>query len=72
MNQKTEKIPFIVRRHSSYEKSFERILAPFRQQVEESGIEDAELDSLFRQARRDYVRERGESYGNRGTNKDSL
>ena len=35
-------------------------LAPFRRQVEESGISDEELDDLFMQARRDYYREQME------------
>ena len=34
------------------EKSFDEILKPFRNEVEASGIND-ELDSLFRQARRE-------------------
>lgn len=39
------------------EPTFDEILAPFRRQVEESGITDEELDALFMQARRDYARE---------------
>ena len=35
------------------EKSFDEILKPFRNEVEASGINDDELDSLFRQARRE-------------------
>ena len=35
------------------EKSFDEILKPFRDEVEASGIDDDELDSLFRQARRE-------------------
>lgn len=35
-------------------------LAPFRQQVAESGITDEELDELFVEARHDYHRERQE------------
>ena len=36
------------------------LLAPFRRQVEESGITDEELDELFMEARRDYAREQSE------------
>jgi endonuclease III-like uncharacterized protein len=39
------------------ERTFDEILAPFRREVEESGITDEELDALFGQARRDYYRE---------------
>ena len=35
------------------EKSFDEILQPFRDEVEASGINDDELDDLFRQARRE-------------------
>lgn len=35
-------------------------LAPFRRQVEESGITDEELDELFTEARHDYQSERQE------------
>ena len=35
-------------------------LAPFRREVEESGITDEELDKLFTEARRDYHSERQE------------
>ncbi|MCP9493530.1 MAG: hypothetical protein MSG64_03640 [Pyrinomonadaceae bacterium MAG19_C2-C3] len=34
------------------EKPFDEILKPFRDEVEASGINDDELDSLFRKARR--------------------
>ena len=37
--------------------TFDEILAPFRKEVADSGITDEELDALFLQARRDYVRE---------------
>ena len=36
--------------------TFDEILAPFRQEVAESGIKDEELDTLFLQARCDYAR----------------
>ena len=35
------------------EKPFDEILKPFRDEVETSGISDAELDDLFQQARRE-------------------
>ena len=37
--------------------TFDEILAPFRQEVAESGMTDEELAALFLQARRDYARE---------------
>jgi len=45
---------------SPREQTFDEILAPFRREVEESGITDEELDELFMQARRDYYREQTE------------
>jgi len=44
----------------SDEMTLDEALAPFRRQVEESGISDEELDELFMQARRDYYREQME------------
>ena len=41
-------------------KSFDEILAPFRRNVEESGISDEELDTLFREARKEAARARKE------------
>lgn len=35
------------------EKSFDEILKPFRSEVEERGVTDDELDTLFQQARRE-------------------
>lgn len=35
------------------ERTFDEILAPFRQAVEESGVSDEELDTLFTEARRE-------------------
>jgi hypothetical protein len=40
------------------EKSFDEILAPFRRNVEESGISDEELDGLFTTARKEASRGR--------------
>lgn len=42
------------------EKSFDEILAPFRGNVEDSGIGDEELDSLFTTARKEASRVRKE------------
>ena len=42
------------------EKSFDEILAPFRRNVEESGIGDDELDDLFTTARKEASRARRE------------
>jgi len=42
------------------EKSFDKILAPFRRNVEESGMSDEGLDGLFTTARREASRERKE------------
>lgn len=38
------------------EKSFDEILAPFRRNVEESGLSDEALDALFREARKEASR----------------
>lgn len=43
------------------ELTFDEILAPIRKQVEESGINDEELDELFTQARKDFWREQQEN-----------
>src|SRR6266446_2448439 len=40
------------------EKSFDEILAPFRQNVEESGLSDEALDALFTEARKEASRVR--------------
>lgn len=37
----------------SRKRTFDEILAPFRQAVERSGISDDELDSLFKEARKE-------------------
>jgi hypothetical protein len=42
------------------EKSFAEILAPFRQSVEESGMNDEALDALFTEARKEASRARKE------------
>ena len=45
------------------ERSFGEILAPFRRNVEESGMSDEELDDLFTTARKEASRERKEGAG---------
>lgn len=40
--------------------SLDEILAPFRRQVEESGITDEELDDLFTEARKEVFRAKKE------------
>ena len=42
------------------EKSFDEILAPFRQSVEDSGMSDEALDALFTEARKGASRARKE------------
>ena len=45
------------------EKSFDEILAPFRRNVEQSGMSDERLDNLFTTARKEASRERKERAG---------
>ena len=45
------------------EQSFDEILAPLRRNVEDSGLSDAELETLFRVARKQASRERKERAG---------
>jgi hypothetical protein len=45
------------------EQSFDEILAPFRRNVEESGISDKELEVLFSDARKEAARVRKERLG---------
>ena len=42
------------------ERTFDEILAPFRDAVERSGISDDDLDALFTEARREVSKERRE------------
>jgi hypothetical protein len=46
--------------HLLAEKSFDEILAPFRHNVEESGMSDEALDALFTEARKEASRARKE------------
>jgi hypothetical protein len=45
------------------EKSFDEILAPFRRNVEDSGMSDEALDALFSEARKEASRARKERAG---------
>jgi hypothetical protein len=47
----------------SLKPSLDEILAPFRAQVEESGVSDEELDRLFTNARDEVARERQRNRG---------
>lgn len=42
------------------EKSFDEILAPFRHNVEDSGLNDEQLDVLFKEARKQTSRAKKE------------
>jgi hypothetical protein len=42
------------------EKSFDEILAPFRRNIEDSGMSDEELEDLFTDVRKDASRARKE------------
>jgi hypothetical protein len=50
----------LVTRDVNRERTFDEILAPFRDAVERSGISDEGLDTLFGEARREVSRERRE------------
>jgi hypothetical protein len=52
--QRRDRIDFLA------EKSFDEILAPFRRNVEESGMGDEDLDHLFTDARKEASRARKE------------
>lgn len=43
----------LIEKDVNRKRTFDEILAPFRQAVEESGISDDELDALFTQARKE-------------------
>lgn len=43
----------LIEEYVSRKRTFDEILAPFRQAVERSGISDDQLDSLFTEARRE-------------------
>ena len=46
----------LIRKDVDRKRTFDEILAPFRQAVERSSISDDELDSLFTEARRDVFK----------------
>jgi hypothetical protein len=48
----------LIERGVAAEPTLDEILAPFRRQVAESGISDADLTALFEDARTDAYRER--------------
>lgn len=48
----------LIEQDSNKVKTFDEILAPFRQSVEESGISDDELDELFTKARKEVLAEK--------------
>ena len=50
----------LIEKDVNRKRTFDEILAPFRQAVEKSGISDDELDSLFREARKEVSRTRQE------------
>ncbi|MCI0487819.1 MAG: hypothetical protein L0229_14600 [Blastocatellia bacterium] len=47
----------LIEKDVNRKRTFDEILAPFRQAVEESGISDDELDSLFTEARKEVFEE---------------
>jgi hypothetical protein len=51
----------LVEKEVNRERTFDEILAPFRDAVERSGIFDEELDTLFAEARRDASKIRREA-----------
>jgi len=51
-----------IQRDVDRKRTFDEILAPFRQAVENSGVSDDELDSLFTEARKDVSKARQESF----------
>jgi hypothetical protein len=50
----------LVARDVNRERTFDEILAPFREAVERSGISDQELDTLFTEARQEVLSEKRE------------
>lgn len=50
----------LVAKEVNRERTFDEILAPFRDAVERSGISDEELDTIFGDARREVSREKRE------------
>src|SRR2546422_8393527 len=52
----------LVEKEVNRERTFDEILAPFRDVVEKSGISDEDLDALFREARKEASKERREGW----------
>ncbi len=52
----------LVEKEVNRERTFDEILAPFRDAVEGSGVSDDDLDALFTKARREVSKERRERY----------
>ena len=50
----------LVEKDINRERTFDEILAPFRDAVERSGISDEDQDALFREARNEVSKERRE------------
>lgn len=48
----------LVEKEVNRDRTFDEILAPFRDAVERSGISDEELDNVFTEARQEVSRER--------------
>jgi hypothetical protein len=50
----------LIQKDVDRKRTFDEILAPFRQAVENSGISEDELDSLFTEARKDVFKAKQE------------
>jgi hypothetical protein len=50
----------LIEKDVNRKRTFDEILAPFRQAVEKSGISDDELDSLFTEARKEVFKAKQE------------
>ena len=50
----------LIEKDVNHQQTFDEILAPFRQAVEQSGISDDELDSLFTETRKAVFQEKQE------------
>jgi len=50
----------LIKKEVNRKRTFDEILAPFRQAIEKSGISDDELDSLFTEARKEVFKTKQE------------
>jgi len=50
----------LIKKEVNRQRTFDEILAPFRQAVEKSGISDDELDALFTEARKEVFKAKQE------------